>query len=465
MRAAQLLQGRRRLVVVAVACIIVVGLGVGGWLVVAGDSGPSPDDTVRAFFDARRARDCERLVDLVSASSWPDGGDDLDRAGRVAQCRDVVDAEVREPDQIEVVDEDDDAAVVDLSLPVAGHIALAGPHPGIVVRELVVDGDTSTFEARAHAEGRLVREGGEWKVRLDHGFLHVGRSIERTVSGFAEAFRAGDCERMTDYVGASGWERGGGVTRDEHLARCVASVAVRDDATDLLGDVGEQAAVQGLRVSPTGDGRVIAEVQWGSGTTDTVPLHLDGGEWVLDAPPDRLGLMEVVPFLVDPVDDGAFTAGPPTLVSPETEVVVDISDMPEGDDAVERRSEHGFLRGVTSDYTGPEGTSLHVVVFEFADLAGALGYGELLASRVAQTSSPGSPTPVPSVAEARAGLIQCGGDAGDDCTLANSTVALGTRGRFLVGVNLIDFDDTYAPAAEALSRTEAILQAHLARLP
>lgn len=460
MSARSFLTTRRRPVAGALVCVLLVGLGAGVWLVVDPGEGRTPEGVVQAFFDARNDRDCERLVDLVSVASWP-GGAELGRAGRVERCRAVVVADGPAPDQIELMAENDRTATVELSVPVDEDASDAPAGRGIVVAE-PADGDAG-HATRAYAEGSLVREQGEWKVQLDHAHLHLGRSVDEAIVGFADAFREGDCDGMADHLSQAAWPSDGGLSREDYLARCAAVVTASDDASPLfdigLGDL----TVDRMLVTPSGDGRATATIGWDRAGVETVSLRLEDGVWGLDAPLAEVENLELLALLNEYVDGGEHTVGLSEIVPPEGDPT-DGLDLPEGADAAERRREHRFVRGIWGDYDGPESNSLHVLLFEFADPEGALAYGELLASR-ARRAPPGSPAPTPSVADGRAAVTECGGANGQDCAQAGHTVALGTRGRFFVGLEVIDADGTYLPAAEALARTEAILQAQLDRLP
>jgi hypothetical protein len=85
-----------------------------------------------------------------------------------------------------------------------------------------------------------------WTLRSDGGSGRPQRTAAETVSGFLQAQRDGDCERLVDLVTERSWSDGGRLGRGEFLERCADALDHYDlgmEQTDidleLLDDLGE----------------------------------------------------------------------------------------------------------------------------------------------------------------------------------------------------------------------------------
>lgn len=135
--------------------LVVAAAGVGAVLLM-GEGERSPEDTVRAFWEAERNGDCAELVDVVTERSWAvlwvEG--DVEQASRdavVEACAESAEAGGRAGgaaagrrraglDSVVVISQGGDRAVVAVTT--------------------TVDGETSTYDIP------LESEDGEWKVDM-----------------------------------------------------------------------------------------------------------------------------------------------------------------------------------------------------------------------------------------------------------------------------------------------------------
>jgi hypothetical protein len=446
--------------VVVVAIVVVAGVGCG---VGERSSQRSAEETVRAFFEARRAGDCERLAELVSRRSRSAGGPaEHDRF--VEACAEVVGDYRPELATVEVVSEGGSDAVVNMAVE---HARPLSPDRGDGVLSVSVDGETRAYEV-----GHLVHEGGEWKVEVDEGFLRVGRSVDQTVRAFVNAFNDDDCERLVDSVSESlreaMWSDGERSSREAAVEACATAAGARRELPDIPVTLAQPATVdvsldRGGGATARWD--VSAEVP--SGPRETATLVKDALGWKLDSLPEGVQRVELRRQLLYEL--------PSTGFRPEQFASVDFSDPDrfsepnEGDDLVERRSETGFRRGAVAMFLRDEDddndddyAQSSVALYEFGDGEGARTYAELLADRVSQQADSESPSPRPSVADARAAVVTCRYTDGGGCARAYGAAGVTVEGRLLVFVTL---NDARQPAAEALAgEVEEVLHAQLDRL-
>jgi hypothetical protein len=233
---------------VVVVVVVVVGLGVGLVGSVRG-AGAGPDgsersigQTVSGFFQAQRDGDCARLIDLVTEEAWSDGGR-RGRRGFLEQCAaalegydpGVVRIDVEhEPEGEDALDDDplDGDARGDAEEPddTGGRDrATVGPVlPAVVANGIEVGTQDAGPVGEPPPDGRLVREGGEWKVEPGLGALRIGRSVEETIQAYVDAYNEGDCERLVDLVSEAVWSSGGERTRAGFVEGCAADAAARD---------------------------------------------------------------------------------------------------------------------------------------------------------------------------------------------------------------------------------------------
>lgn len=144
--------GSKRSLWIVLAAAAGVGAVVLGMVLLTGDDGPSPETTVRTFWEAT---DCATVVDHITEDSWryvateaqaESGSEPDSREEAIEACEsgDRVAAGDR-LESVELVSEDDDRAVVEVTAD--------------------EDGDTATYDIP------LRREDGQWKVDLVDFFV------------------------------------------------------------------------------------------------------------------------------------------------------------------------------------------------------------------------------------------------------------------------------------------------------
>jgi hypothetical protein len=279
------------------AVVVVVLVVAAVWSAVRGGGEPelSPAQVVSGFFHAQRDGDCARLLDLVSEASWSDGGE-RSRDEFLDQCEAALEGYRPAVGRLDIGEVDEDGDRVTVGLP-----------PGST-RPVVGDHDEGP-------RGTLVREDGRWMVRLDDFVLHIGRSVDETVSGYLEAYDQADCERLVGYLSEAVWSVDARTTTDfvtlcqqevedrpswgrpQALAATVTEVSVEDDdraeavVTVTLGG----GAVRG----PAGEAETVRLVkdglQWRLAGSEALPDDWPG------APLRAVVYAELEPRLVDEV--------------------------------------------------------------------------------------------------------------------------------------------------------------------
>lgn len=456
-----------------VAAVLVVGVVT--WAV-AGGGGRSPEATVRAFFDARRDGDCARLVELVSEASWSEGGR-LDRDRFVESCAAVVRRYRPQLHEVSVVSEHDAQAVVQVAVRLDRDHAPAGALEGLVGQAggpdlVVTEGQSGLSQERAYGDAHLVREGGDWRVEIDGSLLRIGRSIEETVVGYIQAYNDGACDRVVGYLSRAAREATGARSRGELVDRCTADVEARRDAilpgTDPPAEISmpsaawSEAGPVGLEVEvtfPPGD-RTRAVAEWGGAPREVVSLVREGLTWKLDQPHlaaegyvelRRLVLPEAAAGYAPVTGTAVFPGGQPRLIGALLHY--------EGTDAVERRREAGFERGIRTTYWR-DNDAIDLMLYVFDNAEGASAYARHLAGRVSSKLDPRVSPPPPS--DAFRVLTRCGED--DACQHATGAVALGVRGNVLVGVEVSDVGGAEPTADQVLGLADQVLEAQRTRL-
>lgn len=188
----------------AAAGIAALGLAWWGWQAQGGSGeGRTPSQAASGFFEAQRTGDCDRLLDLLTEDSWSQGGEwsereFLDRceAALVGYRPIVEQVELEVVDDRDFADESGDRA----------RVALDG---------------RPTYE---DPTGRMVRDGGEWRVETDPDVFVLGRSIDDTLRGYVDAYNAGDCDALRSFLAEATWSLEGSLSEDEFAERCRAVV-------------------------------------------------------------------------------------------------------------------------------------------------------------------------------------------------------------------------------------------------
>jgi hypothetical protein len=449
--------------VAAVAGVVLAGVAVS--VLWGRDRERSVEGTVRDFFAARADGDCARLLELLSEASWSDGGR-LSRRQFLRSCRDVVGEHRPDLVGVDVVSEEGDRAVVNLS--VLGDPAQRPErHDGVLVA-------TGEHPPLAYEVGQLVREGGEWKVRADQRFLRIGRSVEQTVRRFVDLFNDDDCERQVDLLSPAAMSAGGSDgrrRREEYVDRCRTAAESRPAHVDALGvpdtvevtldpDDDRTATARWHPVSDVGE---AADPFRPSTLAETVTLVREGLAWKLDRLPGAVHDVELQARLLPEPPPGVLGAAG-SHVQLHLQQSFPVSD--EGSDAREQRARAGFVRGdaISFGTDDPDALeTLDVVLYEFEDGDGARRYAEHLAERVGQGAGSVSPAPVPSVADVRAAVTRCAEpSAGGGCARGSNAVGLGVSGRFLTAAWL--YDSREPAVGELTGRVEEVVRAQLDRL-
>jgi hypothetical protein len=479
---------------IGLAVALVVAVGAGGVLVARSGGERSVEATVQGFFEARRDGDCERLLDYLHEPSWSEG-DRLGRREFLTHCEEAVDGYRPELAGVEVVSETGDAAVVQMATPVAGDAPLprpgVGDRPqGLVVRapQLTDDEQAGLGIDAAYEQGQLVRDGSTWRVRLDPRFLRIGRSVEQTVIGYLRAYREGECEEAAGFVSDDAWTgdtadaggdragRRGFVERCEAVAELTAGSrrSLPDDPTveTSLNEPQLVALPVAIDLTSTHRDRVTAEVRWSGDLAQAVRLVRRDLTWELTDPSlDVVRLADLSAGLLREPDLGlaraALTPVRPLLPSDPYGL-----GPGEGTDAAERRHEHGFEVGLTTRFGGHP-RRVDLLVYEFADAAGARGYAGHFGGRIAEDATRHqevAPVDVPGIEGSLAVVTECAGPSlrpasyPVDCGRANKAAAVGARGRFVVAVELTDYRDPDPPADQLVGRAMNVLRTQLDRL-
>jgi hypothetical protein len=199
----------------------VVVLAPVGWWVLRSPDRRSADETVDEFFAAQRDGDCERLVGLVTESSWSNGGR-WSRDEFVDHCTEALDGYEPSPENLAISIYDEDG---DYLLPEDEDDGDRALVQGLSGNEL-----WSVYRRGARVPGgSLVRVDGEWKVEIDGVVLRIGRSIHETLSGYVAAYNDGDCGLLIGYLSEQAWSADGELDRDDFQDRCADATEARHD--------------------------------------------------------------------------------------------------------------------------------------------------------------------------------------------------------------------------------------------
>jgi hypothetical protein len=478
---------RRSRVGLALALVVAMAVGVGGWLVARAGDGTSIEATVRGFFEARQAGHCEQVVDYLSRSSWSEDG----RLGRhefLDHCEAAIDDYQPELADVAVVSETGDTAVVQMAIPLDDEALAPMPDLGDRAQGFVVGASMLTDDQRAdvgadaaYEQGELVREGSTWKVRSDPWFLRIGRSVEQTVAGYLDSYRDGDCDEAIGFVSDGAWSTDSEADRQQFIDRCEAvaqsSAAYREESAHdpiTVAHPSVVAAPTAVELTASGSDQVTAEVQWNGRPTQTVRFLRQDVTWQLTDPwlevvrtadlsahllsePD-VGLPPATPALVHPdLRTDPFDAGPQGY---------------EGADAAERRRDHGFQGGLTVSF-GEHPYRVDLLAYEFTDAEGATQYAEHLGTRIADVATRYqelTSVEVTDVDGSLAVVTECAGpdfrpaSQPVDCGQANRAAAVGARGRFVAAVEVVDYEGPDLPAGELVDQAINLLRTQLDRL-
>jgi ketosteroid isomerase-like protein len=444
---------RRARAAVLAALVVIVGVSV--WVVRERGDARTVEAAVRAFFDARQRGDCDRLRGLVSEESWSAGGQ-LGRDDFRHECMDAVEDYRPTLTEVEVVSDDGDEAVVNVSVEVPDRYD-PGPAEGVRVGTLGEDGRAYDVVTRAYETGHLHREDGRWVVESDDGLFRLGRSIEETVSGFVGTFNDGDCEHLLDYLSDGVWSEDGQLGRTDYLAGCAEAAEARRALPDAFAAIDQPGSIE-IGIDPNRHGSATA--RWAS---QEVSLVKEGLEWKLDSIPAAVERIDLATQLVADVPwpgfhrlevGGVSTAGEP----------FSLTDFSEGSDVAERRAEAGFEQGAVAIFGSDDSDHFIqavLVLYEFADEDGAHAYAELLASRVDEQAARGSAAQPSSTRDVHGAVVYCG-SGNDGCQHAEAAAGVAVDGRFVTAVEVQDSRD---PAADQLlSQVDEVLHAQLDRI-
>lgn len=480
----------RRRTVSLVAVVGALALGAGVWAVFVRDGGRSVEDTVEAFFEARRDGDCDRLLEVVSEASWSEDGRLSDAEFR-EHCADVVESYQPKLHEADVRSETDDHAVVRVGMLADTDFQPADPQDvepraeGIVVRE---SGDLTEIESEtlAYEEGRLVRDDGEWKVELDQHAFGLGRSIKETVFGYLDAYRDGDCEQLVDYLTEDAWSENGRLTRDEFRKRCAAAAEARpslppDDDSPLpmisaQPQIYVPRPIDDLAASYGADGATVT-LHWQGGRvrSETASLVVEDLEWKLDI--RTLDAFEYIELATKVVENplgrkSSHRVSTPVYPDSGSDSVRPL-DVYEGDDVAEHWQRTEMVRGLSTTYDSHP-RRVEQQLYEFAEPAGAREYAKHFGDRIVARATEYddvSPERVRGVDGATAVLTECSGpsfrhrSSGGDCRWANKSAAIAAQGRYVVAVEAVDFSGDEDPTArQMLGQATTVLKAQLDQL-
>ena len=257
--------GRRPVPLGVVAAVLVIGVlaagGVIAWRVLAAEPDPnpepsSPEEVLAEFYRAQEAGDCERLLSVLSEETWSDDGDRT-REEFLEQCPDALEG-YRRPDPedsagtgIELRREFDPVEQEDV------YVVTTGPGTG-----------------RPHGDGRLIQEGGEWKIVADEHLLRIGPPPTAALRHYLRAYAAGDCEAIPDHVAEETWSDDGRLDRREYLERCAAAVDARSPSLDT------EPSVASFGVNVEGGDRAVITAR-GDGGSFKVLMVKKGLRWMV----------------------------------------------------------------------------------------------------------------------------------------------------------------------------------------
>lgn len=431
----------------AVAGLAIVVVSGAGWLVVDGRD-RSVDATVRAFFDARRDGDCDRLRELVSASSWSQDGR-LDAAEFVDACTEAVGAFAPALREIEVV-ERGDRTVVTLAVDATADGAL---YRGDVRGAVGVVGE-SYRSPDVFDVGTLVREDGGWRVVADQSLLRIGRSPADTLQAYGEALAEGDCEELADLLSPGAWSALGAGNRTGFVDLCAAAVPWLQSPVDSpLHSVVSPV----FEISERGDDVVaIGRAAPGDpGVAPDIRLVREGLGWRLD---DDLGLIAPALLRSRVLDEQEPTREASTVTVTDAWTPNVSSYRFEGSGSGERRHDAGFELGVEVTFgDAGETSTTTVLVYRFADATGARSYATHLGEHANANGPDVAPRPEPG--PGFAAPTGCGDRA---CASAWAAMALDVSGRHLVAAEISGGGP--APTDELVGRAVQVVRGQIDRL-
>lgn len=389
-------QHRSRYVAAAIAAVVVVG----GVIYLTGDRQDSgPAAVANDFLEARAAGDCERLVERLSRESWSDGGE-LTRQGFLDACPGAVDGYQPHTYEEDRVDGDD----------------------------VQVNGDTATvdFVLGTGADGGMVLEDGDWKV-VAEGPFRLGRTPHQTLLGYVGAYTDGDCERLVDFVSEDTWPDPG-VSHDEQVAQCTASMPERDQRAEITPNLSEYDDPVDATDEVDFEARLAVLHPETGQYPFTEQLHLveEQLEWRLDALPGsggRIGAVASVELARSLLDEPELLGGPPREMEVrDLDAAARIDEIwYEGRDSEEVLRDAGFSSGVWGRFEPPGTDTLHaeIGVWQFATDDGARRYADRLAGLIlAENSYGGQEATVPDIDGAHGVVVVTAGGMDDAYVVA-----------------------------------------------
>lgn len=435
---------RRRLWLPLLGSGVVVSVAVGAVSVRAATEASASDDVkaaVEAFFEARQAGDCDRVLAAVSEASWSEQGR-LDREGFLERCPEVVEHYQPGLVDVRVVSLDGDDATVQVELPVEDDaerdLAERDRTEGLLVEE----SDEGERTESAYGDGRVVREDGRWKVEMDAAALGLGPSARDTVLGLLEAYRDGKCEEAADLVSDEAWsgvdrtDRAGFLddcsvlasAREQLLAE-LQPTAIADEVLTVLPRVPMPSQRVSLWISAQQDKSfaepvvdegapvelLVEDLRWKIADLDGLEAFEHGADYArLDAQmsDEVLGLPRTE---VEARRGTSFTHHPASVARPKAVLVAVFGSS-------------GGLR-------------VGLDLYEFTDAAAAAAFAQHLADRDLQVASrrhefPPA-VPVPAVPGVSALVTRCDTRIWQEaCTHAHEAAAVSAHGVFVVHVRV-----------------------------
>lgn len=332
--------------------------------------------------------------------------------------------------------------------------------------------DLALYEENARGrEGRLVREGGEWKVVTDAHILPIGRSVPETVRGYLDAYNAGDCERLLDHLSEAAWSEGGQLSREAFLEQCDAAAEARQAFLETPVDI--------VMMEVSGEGEqneasAVVDLYWQGGPyspppSDSVTVVREELEWKLDIRESRraegvttpfvtLGLFELRARFVDEI---ATSEGPCTDTWDDI-VWENVDDAP----ATRRRFICDAITPEVTLYRYPNDEEARAAADRFVaevlqeplttaeELVRPDGLSLAEAEAYVATLRPNRATTVPGLPDALGVLRSCNVDG------CRSAKAFAVRNGVLVQVRLVRVRDSPL----TIDQAAAIVQAQLERL-